>query len=149
MLIHYPYWSNGHYTGKPSSTIIDNKIFFFCVMRIASPLLSPSFLNLFVLFKSVSYIASSDGSYWQLKQNTASQEVHSGPTKPAQHPRLKRKGTHVQRVGQLTSPLFGLCKATSWAGDRRWYGQGAADRTGYTAQNPVWFCLDMTRASAD
>lgn len=82
-------------------------------MHVVSSLLSPSFSNLFLLFKSVSYIASTDSSYWQLKQNTASPEVHSGPTKPAQHPRLKRKGTHVQHVGQLTSLLFGLCKATS------------------------------------
>lgn len=40
---------------------------------------------------SVSYIARTGSRYWQPKQISVPQEVHSGPVKPAKHPRLNRK----------------------------------------------------------
>lgn len=57
-----------------------------CIFLIFTSFL-PSLVSCLRLW-SVSYIASAGSHGWQLKQSSVSQEAHSKPMWPAQHPRL-------------------------------------------------------------
>lgn len=62
----------------------------------------------------VSYIASAGSHYWQLKRSSVSQEAHSRPMWPAQHPRLNRNPVHScsARICVLGGwPVFYLARA--------------------------------------
>lgn len=85
--------------------------------------------------RSVSYIVSAGSHYWQLKRSSVSQEAHSRPMWPAQHPRLNRNPVHscsarILCVGWLTSLLFSLCKANGRTGE--------IQRLAATPGNCVW-----------